>query len=406
MKFKYQAKTKDGELQVGFVEAGTKEDAEKILSSHDLFILLLEEVEKPNFFTRLISIFTKVRLKELVIYFRQMSVLFEAKLPLNRILETLYNQISQPELKEATFHILEDIESGLSFSQAASKQPNVFNEFAISIIRSGEVTGNLDKIISFLANYTEKEYSLLSKAKSASIYPLVIIITFIAVAFIMITSVFPQIKPIFDQSGVKLPFFTSLLIGIGDFLSSWWIALLIFFIIFLIILIDFFQTEEGKSLLDELKIRMPILNKIFLPITISRFANAASILIKGGVPVVQSIEIVSQTINNALYKEFFSEIANDIKSGLNLSEAIMKYPTYYFPEIVPQMISVGEATGELEKMLEKLANFYMEEADHIVSNLTDLIQPVLILGIGILVAFLFASILIPIYNLNSVIGGL
>jgi type IV pilus assembly protein PilC len=406
MKFRYQAKTKEGELQIGFVEAATINDAEKILLSHELFILLLEEVEKPNFFTRFINFFTKVKLKDLMIYYRQMSVLFEAKLPLNRILETLYSQVSHPDLKEATFQILEDIESGLSFSQAVSKQNHIFNEFAISIIKSGEITGNLDRVISFLADYTEKEYNLISKARSASIYPLVIIVTFIGVALIMITNVFPQIQPIFEQSGVKLPFFASLLINIGKFLTEWWVAMVIFFIIFLILLIDFFQTEEGKALFDELKIRMPILRNVFLPITLSRFANAASMLIKGGVPIAQAMEIVSQTINNALYKEFFHQIANDIKAGLNLSEAMTKYPDYYFPEIVPQMIAVGETTGELDKMLEKVANFYMQQADYIVTNLTDLIQPVLMLGVGILVGLLFASILIPIYNLTSVIGGI
>jgi type IV pilus assembly protein PilC len=406
MKFRYQAKTKEGELQIGFVEAATINDAEKILLSHELFILLLEEVEKPNFFSRFINFFTKVKLKDLMIYYRQMSVLFEAKLPLNRILETLYSQVSHPDLKEATFQILEDIESGLSFSQAVSKQNHIFNEFAISIIKSGEITGNLDRVISFLADYTEKEYNLISKARSASIYPLVIIVTFIGVALIMITNVFPQIQPIFEQSGVKLPFFASLLINMGNFLTEWWVAMVIFFIIFLILLIDFFQTEEGKALFDELKIRMPILRNVFLPITISRFANAASMLIKGGVPIAQAMEIVSQTINNALYKEFFHQIANDIKAGLNLSEAMTKYPDYYFPEIVPQMIAVGETTGELDKMLEKVANFYMQQADYIVTNLTDLIQPVLMLGVGILVGLLFASILIPIYNLTSVIGGI
>jgi type IV pilus assembly protein PilC len=406
MKFRYQAKTKEGELQIGFVEAATINDAEKILLSHELFILLLEEVEKPNFFTRFINFFTKVGLKDLMIYYRQMSVLFESKLPLNRILETLYSQVSHPDLKEATFQILEDIESGLSFSQAVSKQNHIFNEFAISIIKSGEITGNLDRVISFLADYTEKEYNLISKARSASIYPLVIIVTFIGVALIMITNVFPQIQPIFEQSGVKLPFFASLLINMGNFLTEWWVAMVIFFIIFLILLIDFFQTEEGKALFDELKIRMPILRNVFLPITLSRFANAASMLIKGGVPIAQAMEIVSQTINNALYKEFFHQIANDIKTGLNLSEAMKKYPDYYFPELVPQIIAVGETTGELDKMLEKVANFYMQQADYIVTNLTDLIQPVLMLGVGILVGLLFASILIPIYNLTSVVGGI
>jgi len=403
MKFKYQARTKEGELQVGFVEAGSKESAEKILTSHELFILLLEEVERPNFFDRILNYFTKVKLKDLVIFYRQMAVLFESQLPLNRILESLYAQTSQPQIKEAAFQILQDIQSGLSFSQAAEKQTDVFSPFAISMIRSGEVTGNLDGVITFLADYTEKEYNLASKAKSASIYPAVIIGVFIIVAGIMVTFVFPQIKPIFDQSGVKLPLFANIILGLGNFLSEWWIALVLLLIVLIILMIDFIQTEEGKALLDELKIKMPFLKQVFLPITISRFAYATSMLIRGGVPVAQTIEIVSNTINNALYKEYLHDIASDVKAGMNLSEAISQYPKY-FPELVSQMISVGEQTGQLDKMLERAANFYFREADNIVNNITDLIQPILIIIIGVLVGLLFASILVPIYNLTSNIG--
>ncbi|MCS6789112.1 MAG: type II secretion system F family protein [Patescibacteria group bacterium] len=404
MKFRYQARTKEGELQVGFVEAGSRDSAEKILLSHNLFILLLEEVEKPNFFTRLLDFFNRVKLKDLVIYYRQMSVLFESQIPLNRILETLYNQTSNPNLKEATYEVLEDIQKGLSFSQAAEKQKSVFSEFAISMIRSGEVTGNLDKVISFLADYTEREFSLISKAKSAAVYPVVIIGVFIIVSGIMVTMVFPQIKPIFDQSGVKLPFFANLLLGLSAILTDWWFVIVIFLIIFTLLLIDFIQTDEGKALFDELKLRLPLLRKVFLPILMSRFANASALLIKGGVPVAQAMEIVSNTINNIIYQDLFKKIANEVKAGMNLSEAIIEFGNYYFPELVPQMISVGETTGQLDKMFERIANFYAREADNIVSNLAELIQPILIIGIGILVALLFASILVPIYNLTSVIS--
>lgn len=404
MKFRYQAKTKEGELQVGFVEAGSRESAEKILVSHNLFILLLEEVEKPNFLTRLLSFLNRVKLKDLVIYFRQMAVLFESQLPLNRILETLYNQTSNLELKEATYQVLEDIQKGLSFSQAAEKQNHVFSEFAISMIRSGEITGNLDRVISFLADYTEREFALVSKAKSASIYPAVIVGVFIIVSAIMVMYVFPQIKPIFEGAGVKLPFFASLLLGLSTILSDWWFVILIFLIILILLIIDFVQTSEGKALIDELKIRVPLIRKVFLPITMSRFANASALLIKGGVPVAQAMEIIANTINNAIYQDLFKNIANEVKAGMNLSEAIIECGPNYFPELVPQMISVGETTGQLDKMFEKIASFYSREADNVVNNLSELIQPILIIGIGILVALLFASILVPIYNLTSVIS--
>lgn len=403
MKFKYQARTKEGELQVGFVEAGSKEAAENILNSHELFILLLEEVGEPNFFQRLNAYFKRVKIKDLVIFYRQMAILFESQLPLNKILETLYNQTSNLQLKEAAFQVLEDIQGGLSFSQAIEKQASVFSPFAASMIRAGEVTGNLDRSVAFLADYTEREYSLISKTRSAMVYPLIIIFTFIIVSILMVTIVFPQIKPVFEQAGVKLPFFASVLLGIGDFLTQWWWIVILFLIMLIGLLIDFFQTMEGKSLLDEFKIKLPFLKRVFIPILMSRFANIGTTLIRGGIPVAQSLEIIANTINNVLYKEIFDKISEDVKAGMSLSEAIMQYPNY-FPELVHQMIIVGEQTGQLYKILQKISDFYSKEVDNIVNNLTDLIQPFLIIGIGILVGFLFASILIPIYNLTSSIG--
>ncbi|MEK7608827.1 MAG: type II secretion system F family protein [Patescibacteria group bacterium] len=402
MKFKYQARTKEGEPQVGFVEAGTREAAAAILTGHQLFVLSVEETEKARWYDRISRYFGRVKRKDFVIFTRQMATLLEARLPLTDVLRTLHDQAAHPVLREAVFQISEDVDAGLSLSQALERQNQIFSGFFVSMIRSAEITGNLERVVGFLADYVEKEASLVTKARSALIYPGIIIALFVVVGFIMVTVVFPQIEPVFAQSGVEIPWFTQFLIGFGKFLAQWWPALVISFGLLLMVALDYFQTDEGKSLRDEIMVRTPLIKKIYLPLTITRIANTASMLLMGGVPVAQAIEIVGQTIGNVVYKEILAEISQEVREGIHLAEAVGRHKAY-FPPLVPQMLSVGEATGQVDAMFTRISSFYGKETDTLINNLVDLIQPVLMIGIGLLVGILFASILLPLYQLTSTI---
>lgn len=400
MKFKYQAKTKEGEAQIGFVEAPNRDAALNILSGHQLFILSVEEVEKPHFWDRIAKRFGRVHRKDFMIFTRQMATLFEAQLPLTEVLETLYKQTRHPALRQAVFQISQDVDAGLSFSQALERQDEVFSDFFVSMVRSAEVTGNLEKVVGFLADYIEKEGALITKARSAMIYPAIIVLLFGVVAIIMVTVVFPQIEPVFAQSGVALPWFTRFLIGSGGVIREWWIAIVLALALLTSVFVNYFETAEGKALRDEMLIRMPIVRKVYLPLTITRMSNAASMLLLGGVPVAQAIEIVGQTIDNVLYKDLLSEVSENVRQGIHLAEAMERYPNY-FPPLATQMIAVGEATGQVSQMFSRVADFYGKEADSLINNLVDLIQPVLMIGIGILVGVLFASVLLPLYQLTT-----
>ncbi len=402
MKFKYQAKTKEGEPQVGFVEAANKEAATTILTTHQLFILSIEATETVSWFDRVASYFGRVRSKDLVIFTRQLATLLEAHIPLTDVLKTLYEQTVHPVLKEAVYQIAEDVAAGLAFSQALDRQSNIFSPFFISMVRSAEVTGNMEKVVGFLADYMEKESVLITKARAALIYPGIIMGLFAVVAIIMITVVFPQIAPVFEQSGVQLPWYTQLLINSGKFIGQWWIALVAVVAVVLIVALDYFRTEEGKEFLDDMKIKAPLIKKVYMPLTMTRMANTASMLLRGGVPMTQAIEIVGQTIDNVIYRDTFHDIAQSIREGMHLAEAIHKFPEY-FPVLVPQMIAVGEATGQVDQIFERIAGFYGREADNVINNLVDLIQPILMIGIGLLVGLLFASILLPLYQLTATI---
>ncbi len=401
MKFKYQAKTIEGENQVGVVEAPNRQMAENILTSHKLFILSIEEPNKAAWYEKISGYFlNRLRRKDLVVFTRQLAMLLDVRVPLSSSLKTLETQTTSPILKEAILQISEDIDSGLSLSGAMERQPGIFSNFFLSMVRSAEVTGNIESVMGFLADYMEREYVLSQKAQSALIYPSIVVALFLIVSFILVAFVIPQISPIFTDAGVKLPLFTMILVTVGSFLSKWWPVVVFGVFVIVVMAIDYLQTAEGKAVKDEMKISLPIIKKIYLPLTITRIANSASMLLKGGVPVVQALEIIGETSDNVVYREVMHQVANDVRQGQPISAATAKHPRY-FPAMFTQMLGVGEAAGQLEQTFARISTFYGRESDSVVNNVLDLIQPILIIGIGILVGILFASVLLPIYQLTS-----
>jgi len=400
MKFKYKARTKDGTLQVGFVDAGSRDSAASILSGHGLFILSLESSEGRGVFDAISSFFGRVKRKDMMVFTRQLATLLDAHLPLGTALKSLYDQTEQPVLKEAILQIVEDIDAGLSLSQAMDRQSGIFPKFYIEMVRAAEITGNLNEIMGFIADYAEQEDMLVGKATSALVYPAFVVALFLVVGFIMIAFVFPQIGPVFTDAGVQLPIYTKILLGVGQFLGTWWPAVLIIILFLLFWALEYSRTPEGKAFMDDAKIKLPIVSKVYLPLTMARFSNAAALLIRGGIPIAQSLEVIAQMVGNVLYKDAIHEIAEDVRRGELLSQSIAKHANF-FPPLVSQMVGVGETTGRTEQMFSRLASFYGREADSITNNLVDLIQPTLMIVVGLLVGLLFASILLPLYSLTS-----
>jgi len=402
MKFKYQARNKEGELQVGFVEAVDREAAARILTSHELFILSLESAEKENPFAQFLKIFKKIKYQEIVVFTRQFATLMQADIPISDSLRALSRQTKNPYLKEVIFDIATNVNSGLSLSQAMEKQPDVFSEFYISMIKSAELTGRLDEAMSFLADYLEKDLTIRNRIRNALIYPAIVVVLFLIIAGVMVAFVFPQLKPIFEESGVKLPTMTNFLLSSGDFLKEWWLVILIIIGLFIVLIREYFRTPEGKTVSQELILRFPVFGNLSKKIYIVRFASSTGVLIKGGVPIAQAIEVASHTIGNAVYSEVLHEASDHIRRGGMLSDFLSRYEDYFFP-LVSQMIAIGEGTGRIDDLLIKVSNFYSREVDDAVSNLVELIQPLLIVIIGACVGLLFASVLLPIYNLSQVI---
>ena len=397
MKFRYSARNQQGELQVGIVEGASRETAISILNGNGLFVLSVESAEKKNFADSLSGFLNRVKSKDLVIFSRQLATLLEAKIPLGDSLKDLYRQTDNKVLKEVIFDLSADISSGVSFSQAIQRHPNVFSDFFINMIRAAEVTGRVDEAMTFMADYLEKEDILTGKVKNALTYPAFVIGLFALVVIVMVTYVFPQLKPIFEETGVALPFYTKAILGVGDFFLAWWWAIIAIFILVGSVLIDYFKTDEGRALVNDLQLRVPVLGDLFTKIYVTRFAQSAGVLIKGGVSIVQALRISARTIGSVVYEDELEEVAEKVKEGQLMSQALEQ--AEHFPILVSNLVAIGESTGRIDDLLKKVADFYIRQIDEKVANLVELIQPLLMVFIAVFVGFLFASILLPIYNL-------
>jgi type IV pilus assembly protein PilC len=398
MKFKYQARNKTGELQVGFVEGPTKEVVASILTTHELFVLSLESAEKKGVRDKFFGFFNRVKIKDLMVFTRQLATLLESEMPLNSALQSLYQQTPKPALKESVFQILQDVESGLSLSQAFERQHPIFSDFYVNMVRSAEVTGRLEEAMVFLASYIEREAKWKGKISTAMIYPAVLLALFVVVAGIMVAVVFPKIQPVFEESNVQLPFISQALLSSGSFITQWWWVVILIVAGVIFVVVDYFKSNEGKAVGNQIILVLPVFGELFRKIYIARFAQSLSVLIKGGIPITQSIEIASSTIGNVVYEEVLKSVAEGVREGSLFSNLLSSYPKY-FPLMVGQMAAIGETTGRVDEMMSRIADFYDNEVNDMMANLSELIQPMLILIIGVLVGLLFASILLPIYNL-------
>ncbi|MBU4348518.1 type II secretion system F family protein [Patescibacteria group bacterium] len=401
MKFKYKARNKTGGLQTGFVEGVNREAAYNILTGNDLYILSLESAVISHWYDPLVSFFKKVGKKDVMVFTRQFAVLLSAKISLGDSLKNVQKQTSNLILREVVEEISSDVDSGLSLSQSLERHGEIFSNFFISMIRSAEITGRVDEVVNYLADYLEKEHAFTSKIKNALTYPIIVFVLLFVVGGIMIGFVFPQLKPIFDEASMDLPFFTKIFLIAGDIIVKWWLILIIFLGMIIISVVNYFKSAEGKVVFDEIIVKLPLFGNLFKKIYIARFAESTSVLIKGGVPVAQALEITSRTVGSIVYRDIISDLASAVRQGVLLSNALEQNSTY-FPSLISQMVAVGESTGQLDELLSRAGSFYTREAEEVIDNLVELIQPALMIVIGVAVGILFSAVLLPIYGLVQV----
>lgn len=400
MRFNYQARTKEGEIQTGTIEAGSKEAAIEILQTHDLVVVFLEETSAIPFYARSLKFLQRVKVKELTMFYRQLAILFEAEVSPLDSLRILGEQIKNPLFKEIIFNVEKDVKGGEPLSQAMEKYPKVFSSFYVSVVRAGEATGTLHDVLKYLADHAEKEYNLTSKVRGAFTYPATIFAIFLVVGAMMMIFVVPQLASMLEELGQKLPITTRILIGTSKFLKSWfWLVALI--IIGLVVGIRrFIKTEKGRIILDTIKIKIPVFKDVFKKIYLARFSENLRTLLKGGIPILKALDISGEVVGSKIYQNIITEAREKVRVGETINSAFSSYPKE-IPPLVTQMIGVGEKTAQLDTILEKLASFYQQEVDRVVNNMTQLIEPLMILILGGGVGLLVSSILMPIYNIAS-----
>ncbi len=324
--------------------------------------------------------------------------MFESKVPLVESLHTLAEQADKPRFKEIITDISEKIEGGTSFSQALAAYPELFDPFFINMVRSGEASGKLSEALSYLSDHIEREYELSAKVKGAMIYPIIIICMMLGVGIVVSIYVLPQLLEILQETDQELPFMTRLIIMGTNFLRSWaGFATIILFFVGLAVLFKLSKTKKGKDRVDRILLKIPVINEFVKMISVSRFAENLSTLVSGGLPIAKALEITGSVVGNVCYREAITKITEEVRKGEKISSGLKKYPDL-FPPILTTMVLVGEKTGSLDTTLINIVKFYRMEIDRGLNNLLRILEPALILILGLGVGVMIASILLPLYQ--------
>lgn len=400
--YSYKARTVDGTPMKGVIEAPNLDVATEELRDRQLIVLSLTEKSTSTWAKRWEQLTHRVSNRDITFFARQFSVLIGATIPVVRSLRILTRQTKNEYFKRVVADVAAEVDGGSKLSQAMAKYPRVFDQFFIHMIRAGETTGRLDQVFEYLADQKEKDYSLVSKVRGAMVYPAFIISVMLVVGVLMVVYVVPPISDILTQSGAKIPLTTQLLLGISWFIQYyWWLAL--FLIALITVGLSFYiQTDSGKYLFDFLKIRLPVFGKIYQRIAMGRFAISLSNLLSSGVPLPTSLRIVGDIVNNAVYHDLITRTVKEVEAGNSISTVFLRSDT--IPPMVVQMMNIGEETGKLDDILMKLGAFYAQEVETSLRTLTSLVEPIIIITLGIGAFIMVSGILLPIYNATTAIG--
>ncbi len=400
MLFKYSAIDKAGNQKDGSIEAINVDIAIASLQRRGFIISnIVESDAKQGFLNKNLAFLERVSNKDIVILSRQLSTLFEAQVSALRVFQLLATETENPKLARKLSEIVNDLQGGSSISGALEKHNDVFDSFYVSMVKAGEESGRLDEVLVFLADYMDRSYEVTQKAKNALIYPSFVISTFFAVMILMLTLVIPKITGILIDSGQEIPIYTRFVIAISDFFVNYGFYLLGVVIVGIFFLLRFRKTQAGKESFDSFKLNIPYVGKLYRMLYLSRISDNLNTMLASGIPMVKSLELTKSVVDNEIYLRAIEVATEDVKSGASVSEAFSRHEE--FPNILIQMIRVGEETGNLGEILSTLAKFYRREVTNSVDTLVDLIEPVMIVLLGLGVGTLLASVLIPIYNVSS-----
>jgi len=403
MLFKYVAVDKTNAQKEGTVEAVTIDSAINAVQKRGYTIISIDPIEESGGLEGLLkmefAIFNSVSNKDIVILSRQISTLFQAHVSPLRIFRLLSAEIENERLKKVMNEIVEDLQGGSSISRAMAAHGDVFSSFYVNLVKAGEESGSLEKSFAYLADYLDRSYEIISKAKNALVYPAFVISVFILVMALMLTMVIPKIAKILTDSGQELPIYTRMVIGLSDFLVGYAGILLIGLSLGGYGLWRFVKTDVGRRAYDEFMISIPYLGDLQRKLLLTRICDNLATMLSSGISMVQALEVTSDVVDNMIYKEILDAALMEVRGGRSFADSISEYPE--IPGVLTQMVKVGEETGSLSEILNTLANFYRREVNNSVDTLIGLIEPAMIVMLGLGVGVLLASVLMPIYNMTN-----
>jgi len=403
MLFNYVAIDSTNIQREGTVEAATIDAAIGAVQKRGYTVVSIDPANESggwkSLFNFEFSFLNTVSNKEVVILSRQISTLFQAHVSPLRIFRLLSAEVENKQLQSIMNRIVEDLQGGSSISRALSFHPEVFSSFYVNLVRAGEESGSLEKSFSYLADYLDRSYEIISKARNALIYPAFVVAIFIAVMGLMLTMVIPKIAEILTSSGQDLPIYTKIVIGFSNFLVDYIGIIFIVSAAAFVGLWRFKKTEVGQRTFDEFMISIPYLGDLKRKLLLTRICDNLATMLSSGVSMVQALEVTADVVDNLVYREIIQIALSEVKGGRSFADAISEYPE--IPGVLTQMVKVGEETGSLSEILKTLADFYRREVNNAVDTLIGLIEPIMIVVLGLGVGVLLASVLMPIYNMTS-----
>ncbi|MGB3988138.1 MAG: type II secretion system F family protein [Minisyncoccales bacterium] len=396
MRFNYQGRSSDGQIQSGSVEASSQDEAVEILQRNNIYVTFLEE-EKTSIYGREIAIFERVTSKDIVLFSRQLAIMFKAGVPIVESLRSIAKQTKKNRFREQINKIGDKVESGNTLSQSLEGYPKLFTPFYIGMVKSGEVSGRLSESLEYLADHLEQEYNFNSKIVASLVYPGFILFVFVAILVLLVVFVVPKLSDIFE--GMDLPLMTRVVLGTGELLVKWWWVPILGISAGVFFFIRFARTEAGKKTIDAISLRIPIVGEFIKKINLVRIAENISTLIAGGLPIVQALEVTAGVLGSNTYRKIIHETRDGVRRGELMSVTLTKYPDF-FPALFLQMVIVGEKTGNVDSSLSNVVNFYQGDIDRSLEGMVKLLEPLMIILIGGMIGLMVISILTPIYQIT------
>ncbi len=401
LSFSYKARNISGRMMGGKIQADSLKTAMDLLRQKNYFVLEIKPIRTLDFnFGKMLGL--KIKIKELAIFCRQFATMSSAGIPLLQCLNILTHQTEAKNLREILQNVVLEIEKGKSLSEAFKEHKNNFPDLFINMLAAGELSGTLDQSLSRLALHFEKDHELREKIRSAMTYPIFVGgMAFVAMIF-LIVFVVPIFVDIFNSVGAVLPLPTRIVIGISTAVTHFWYLFVTLLPAAFFALKRFCATEKGKSIVDNLILKMPILGQMNHKLIVARFSRTLSTLLRSGVPLMQSLETLEKVVGNSIAAKEIAAARQSIKEGEKMAPVMMK--SKIFPPMAVNMISIGEESGALDELLEKLAIFYEQDVEYIVARFSSLIEPIMIAVVGVMIAFIAISIYLPLFQLSGALG--